>query len=77
MAELFYRIAAIRAVRSAADDAQRILAPHQFGVGVKGGCEHVVHCMQHSLTDLSNDRPQAASRFVFYQLVHQCHVCRL
>ena len=60
MGELFYRVAAVRAVRSASDAARGLLSPHQFGVGVAGGCEHIVHCMQHSLTHIANNRPLAA-----------------
>ncbi len=60
MGELFYRVAAVRAVRSASDAARGLLSPHQFGVGVAGGCEHIVHCMQHSLTHIADNRPLAA-----------------
>ena len=52
MAELFYRMAAVRAVRSVMDDAARILGPNQQGVGTSAGCEHIIHCMQHSLSHI-------------------------
>ena len=66
MAELFYRIAAIRAVRSVADSARELMEPHQFGIGVSGGCEHIVHCMQHSLTLVDAGGPQAAVKVEYH-----------
>ena len=60
MAELFYRIAAVRGVRLVADSARQLMGPHQYGVGVPGGCEHIVHCMQHSLSHIVADTPKAA-----------------
>ena len=61
MAELFYRMAAIRAVRSVMDVAAQLLGPHQYGVGVSAGCEHIVHCMQHSLRVTVSHRYERAA----------------
>ena len=60
MAELFYRMAAVRAVRSVMDVTAQLLGPHQYGVGVSAGCEHIIHCMQHSLSHIGVSGPQAA-----------------
>ena len=56
--ELFYRIAATIAVRRVRETAVPILEPHQFGFGVRNGCELIVHSLQHELTDSSH--PSAA-----------------
>ena len=52
--ELFYRMAAVIAVRRVRSAAAPLLAPHQFGFGVRNGCEHIVHSLQHALTDQSH-----------------------
>jgi hypothetical protein len=49
--ELFYRLAAVIAVSRTRTAAARLLAPHQFGVGMPSGAERIVHSMQYSLTD--------------------------
>ena len=49
--ELFYRLAAIVAVRRVMSEAAGLLAPHQYGVGVPAGAERIVHTLQHELTD--------------------------
>ena len=77
MAELFYRIAAVRSVRSVADSAGSLLAPHQYGVGVPGGCEHVVHCMQHSLTSTADGRRLAAVKVDIANAFNTCQRPRL
>ena len=51
--ELFYRLAAIVAVRRVSSEAARLLSPHQFGIGVPAGGEKIVHSLQHELTDTS------------------------
>ena len=77
MGELFYRIVAVRAVHEVQDQTARLLAPHQYGIGVPGGCEHIVHCMQHSLTDLSAGRPQAAVKIDISNAFNTCQRPRL
>ena len=49
--ELFYRLAAMVAVRRVSDVAAQLLAPHQYGVGVAAGAEKIVHSLQHELVD--------------------------
>ena len=48
--ELFYRIAGSIAVRRVRADATSLLAPHQFGFGLRNGCERIVHSLQHALS---------------------------
>ena len=54
--ELFYRLAAVIAVRKVTQAAAVLLAPHQLGVGVDSGAEQIVHSLQHSLTDKHTKR---------------------
>ena len=49
--EVFYRLAAIVAVRRVSGEAASLLAPHQYGIGVAGGAEKILHSLQHELTD--------------------------
>lgn len=56
--EIFYRIAALRASRLAAPEASSVLKPIQYGIGVSGGCQMVIHKLQHLLEQAS--RPVAA-----------------
>ena len=49
--EMFYRLAAVLAVRRVTAAAATLLSPHQYGVGVPGGGERILHSMQHTLTD--------------------------
>ncbi len=49
--ELFYRLAAIVAVRRVSSEAAELLAPHQYGIGVAAGAEKILHSLQHELTD--------------------------
>ena len=49
--EMFYRLAAVLAVRRVTAAASALLAPHQYGIGVASGAERIVHSMQHTLTD--------------------------
>ena len=49
--ELFYRLAAIVAMRRVSEQAAELLAPHQYGLGVAAGAEKIVHSLQHELTD--------------------------
>ena len=77
MAELFYRIAAVRAVRSVAEKAGTLLAPRQYGIGVPGGCEHIVHCMQHSLTTTTDGKQLAAIKVDIQNAFNTCQRPRL
>jgi hypothetical protein len=72
MGEIFYRIAAIYAVRSVTTAARDLLQPHQFGIGVPAGCEFVVHSMQHALTDLSTGTPMAAIKVDIANAFNTC-----
>ena len=49
--ELFYRLAGVIAVRKVTAAAAELLSPHQYGIGVSGGAERIVHSMQYSLLD--------------------------
>ena len=49
--ELLYRLAAVIAVSRVSDAATKLLAPHQYGVGVSSGAERILHSVQHALTD--------------------------
>lgn len=50
MGEIFYRVAALKAVTTVSEVAAKILSPIQFGVGIPAGCEQAVHRLQHQLT---------------------------
>jgi hypothetical protein len=52
--ELFYRLAAVSAARKATPEAAALLTPHQYGLGVAGGAEQLLHSLQHTLTDKSS-----------------------
>ena len=54
--ELFYRLAGVIAVRKVTAEAAALLAPHQLGVSVASGAEHIVHSLQHSLTNATTRR---------------------
>jgi hypothetical protein len=47
--EYFYRLAASRQIKQVANQISKILLPIQYGVGISGGCEHVIHTVQHAL----------------------------
>ena len=49
--EVFYRLAAVLAVRRVTAAASALLVPHQYGIGVASGAERILHSMQHTLTD--------------------------
>ena len=49
--EVFYRLAAVLAVRRVTAAASALLVPHQYGIGVGSGAERILHSMQHTLTD--------------------------
>jgi hypothetical protein len=50
MGEIFYRVAALKAVTTVSETAAKLLGPIQFGVGIPAGCEQAVHRLQHQLT---------------------------
>ena len=56
--EIFYRIAAYRGQLYVQQAAKDLLQPIQLGVGVSGGCESIVHNLQHALEQ--TDQPLAA-----------------
>jgi len=47
--EYFYRLAASRQIKQVANQIPKLLLPLQYGVGISGGCEHVIHTVQHAL----------------------------
>ena len=49
--EVFYRLAAIVAVKRVSNEAAELLKPHQYGIGVAAGAEKILHSLQHELTD--------------------------
>jgi hypothetical protein len=49
--ELFYRLAAIVAVRRVSTEAAQLLAPHQYGMSVAAGAEKIVHSGHQELTE--------------------------
>jgi hypothetical protein len=49
--ELLYRLAAIVAVKRVSTGAAKLLAPHQYGIGVAAGAEKILHSLQHELAD--------------------------
>ena len=51
MGEVFYRLVAIVAVKRVSTAAAKLLAPHQYGIGVAAGAEKILHSLQHELTD--------------------------
>ena len=77
MGELFYRVAAVHAVRAVSNSARGLLAPHQYGVGVPGGCEYIVHSMQHSLSHIADNRPLAAVKVDISNAFNNCQRPRL
>ena len=56
--EIFYRIAATLALQTIRDAISDLLKPIQLGVGVSGGCEAIIHNLQHLLEQ--SDHPVAA-----------------
>jgi hypothetical protein len=70
--ELFYRVTATYAVRKVIPAAVTLLSPHQYGVGVPGGCELIIHSLQHTLTDRSTDRRFAALRVDIRNAFNTC-----
>ena len=56
--EIFYRVAATLALQTIRDAISNLLKPIQLGVGVSGGCEAIIHNLQHLLEQ--SDHPVAA-----------------
>ena len=73
--ELFYRIAAIIAVRRVKTIAADLFAPYQFGVGVPNGCEKIIHSLQHALTD--NAERQAVLQLDISNAFNSCDRTKL
>jgi len=51
--EVVYRAVSSRATHQVAGEAAKILLPHQYAVGISGGCEMIVHDLQHTLEQRS------------------------
>jgi hypothetical protein len=51
--EIIYRVTASRAVKLLSKQIADILLPYQYGVGVPGGCEIILHDLQHTLEQQS------------------------
>ena len=73
--ELFYRLAAIVAVRRVSSEAASLLAPHQYGIGVPGGAEKIVHSLQHELVD--TDKRLALLQLDITNAFNSCDRARL
>ena len=73
--ELFYRLAAIVAVRRVSTEAARLLAPHQYGMGVAAGAEKIIHSLQHELTD--TDKRLAMLQLDITNAFNSCDRARL
>ena len=73
--ELFYRLAAIVAVRRVSKQAAKLLAPHQYGLGVAAGAEKIVHSLQHELTD--TDKRLALLQLDIANAFNSCDRARL
>src|SRR5271168_2016065 len=75
--ELLYRVAAAHAARIVRTNAIELLAPHQYGVGVKNGCELIVHTISHSLTNIDNNSPLACMSVDFSNAFNTINRSRL
>ena len=73
--ELFYRLAAIVAVRRVSGEAASLLAPHQYGIGVAGGAEKILHSLQHELAD--SDKRLALLQLDITNAFNTCDRARL
>ena len=73
--ELFYRLAAIVAVRRVSSEAAVLLAPHQYGVGVSAGAEKIIHSLQHELVD--TDKRLALLQLDIANAFNSCDRARL
>ena len=73
--ELFYRLAAIVAVRRVSSEAAQLLAPHQFGMGVAAGAEKILHSVQHELVD--SDKRLALLQLDITNAFNTCDRARL
>ena len=63
--EMLYRLAARYALFRVLGPAQRLLRPHQYGVGEQDGCAQVVQSLQHLLTLTPKPTPRPAERHRF------------
>ena len=57
--DLFYRLASRYVAMLITKEAQRAVAPHQYGAGQPDGCTQVVQSVQHLLADSTSGRPMA------------------
>ena len=73
--ELFYRLAAIVAVKRVSTEPARLLAPHQYGMGVAAGAEKILHSVQHELTD--SDKRLALLQLDITNAFNTCDRARL
>ena len=73
--EMFYRLAAIVAVRRVSGKAAELLSSHQYGIGVPGGAEKIVHSLQQELTD--KDKRAAMLQIDISNAFNSCDRARL
>lgn len=73
--ELFYRLAAVVAVRRVTSEAAELLVPHQYGIGVAGGAEKILHSLQHELAD--SDKRLALLQLDITNAFNTCDRARL
>lgn len=52
--EYFYRLAAYRQIKQVNNQVPQLFLPIQLGVGISGGCENIIHNIQHALQDSNN-----------------------
>src|SRR5271168_2634549 len=70
--EVFYRLAAYRCHVLARDNARTRLAPIQLGIGVSGGCEAIVHNIQHALEKTPPDTDPVAALAIDFRNAFNC-----
>ena len=73
--EVFYRLASIVAVKRVSTEAARLLAPHQYGMGVAAGAEKILHSVQHGLAD--SDKRLALLQLDITNAFNTCDRARL
>jgi len=56
MGEIIYRLCASLAVKKMIVEVEKILTPIQLGVGFSGGCELIIHDIQHSLNPIHSNQ---------------------
>ena len=73
--ELFYKLAAVVAVRRVSAEAAQLLAPQQYGIGMAAGAEKIIHSLQHELTD--TDKRLALLQLDIANAFNSCDRARL